>query len=311
MRTHAVVQRRPTLVVRPEFRAFVVSLRQVRIGFQKSVHALEHRRGRRRGRYRAPRGILQQRRQKFGGIAGGAEGDGADEPVAAGHQRVGAGIKQQIDDLVVTVVFGRRLLEFHGAMKRAVVVRRLGFNVRIGAVLQQERDGVRLSDVAGVHDGLPVRGKGFVLVNHVAHGIGGRRGRRRWRVLSRVSLLFAPKCIGSFFSHCERFYSIENPGFPRHEESGLRKMVGSAHPTLNLQQEQGRKLNPRLLSRTAGSFFNCWLGGSIYIGITPAFSVQYTRSRLRAFLRRNGGESGIHYPTGRAIRTVLVYHVVT
>ncbi|MDE0506379.1 MAG: hypothetical protein OXI86_20070, partial [Candidatus Poribacteria bacterium] len=69
--------------------------------------------------------LLQQRRQKFGGIAGGAEGDGADEPVAAGHQRVGAGIKQQIDDLVVTVVFRRRFLEFHGAMQRAVVVRRL------------------------------------------------------------------------------------------------------------------------------------------------------------------------------------------
>ena len=102
--------------------------------------------------------ILQQRRQKFGGIAGGAERDGADKPVAAGHQRVGVGVKQQINHLVVTVVFGGRLLEFHGAVQRAVVVRRLGFDVRISAVLQQERDGIRLSDVAGVHNRLPLSG---------------------------------------------------------------------------------------------------------------------------------------------------------
>ena len=115
--------------------------------------------------------FLQQRRQKFRGIAGGAEGNGADEPVAAGHQRVGAGIKQQIDDLVVTVVFGRRLLEFYGAMQRTVVVRRLGFDVRIGAVLQQERHGVCLSGVAGIHYRLPVCREGLVFVEHVAHGI--------------------------------------------------------------------------------------------------------------------------------------------
>ena len=115
--------------------------------------------------------FLQQRRQKFGGMAGGAQGNGTDEPVAAGHQRVGAGIEQQIDDLVVPVVFGRRLFEFHGTMQGTVVVRRLGFDVRIGAVLQQKRYGVRLSDVAGVHYWLPVCRECFVLVEHVAHGV--------------------------------------------------------------------------------------------------------------------------------------------
>ena len=102
--------------------------------------------------------VFQQRRQKFGGIPCGAECDGADEPVTSGHQRVGAGIKQQVNDLVMSVVFRCRLLEFYGAMQRTVVMCRLGLNVRIGAVLQQERYGIRLPDVAGIHYRLPVCG---------------------------------------------------------------------------------------------------------------------------------------------------------
>ena len=65
---------------------------------------------------------IQQRRQEFGRIAGGTEGDRANEPVAARHQWISAGIEQDIDHLVMTVVLGRCLLVLHRAVKGAVVV---------------------------------------------------------------------------------------------------------------------------------------------------------------------------------------------
>ncbi|MBQ42428.1 MAG: hypothetical protein CME15_08210 [Gemmatimonadetes bacterium] len=60
---------------------------------------------------------------------------------------------------LMSVVLGHRLLVFHRTVQRPVLVCRLGFYVRIGAVLKQHDHRLRLAGQAGVHDRLPVQGQ--------------------------------------------------------------------------------------------------------------------------------------------------------
>ena len=103
------------------------------------------------------RNPLQQRRQVLRAAHGG-HGHRAHQVVAAAQHRVGAVLQQQPQRLRMAGGLGSGLLELHRTVQRPVVVRGGRQHVDVGALVDQERDYLRMTPVAGVHQHLPVAG---------------------------------------------------------------------------------------------------------------------------------------------------------
>ena len=78
--------------------------------------------------------------------------------LAAAQHRVGAVREQQPYRLGVAVRFRSGLLELHRAVQRPVAVRGGRQDVHVGPLLDQKRDHLGMTAVAGVHQHLPVAG---------------------------------------------------------------------------------------------------------------------------------------------------------
>ena len=103
------------------------------------------------------RDALQQHRHELRAAHGG-HGHRVHQVVAAAQHRVGAVREQQPHRLRVAVRLRSGLLELHRAVQRPVTVRGGRQDVHVGPLLDQERDHLGMTAVAGVHQHLPVAG---------------------------------------------------------------------------------------------------------------------------------------------------------